>query len=608
MKNINLLLYLIIMLPLGAKSQKLQVFNGDFSSGLAQNGKAKYTYYEDPETHNYLKQGIFSFSLLGKGDLSGLNQTINGSFEKGLKNGLWTYKTLMTNVSIGSNYVTGSITLIANYKNGYANGNWKLTQSTKAKTWYSAYSAVKNITISMNFLDGSLVGNVSIVDEFENFKASGNYDNNSMCIGTWKIDDFRWGKHRELIYKDNVLYEFIARDNNGEVQEGTRKYQQDYDNYIAYKTMPESEKRDSEFQIVTDCGADNSAATNNIKEYFKKLLSNTNFLYEQIGGDLTYKEGFKSGCEYSVKFSSYFNLDDNPYYKTAEESYSKNDILKAFEFYTKIDSTKIKPSERKKVLDKIAEISPKIETLIEKYHENSKFYNEYIKSQYDSLTTDFNLIKQKFKLKPIKEYDKYTYRYVDKKPVSIKYGQYVNPWDEQYLEDANKCFETNKEFYEPYQKAITEYYFKLNKTLDNETETVKKSSTSITFNNTNNTFYSYDKEKFLSNITEAKKNYDKAKSMMNIALKFEEESKQIEALNEQNKKKTLFNKYSLVLQDYQAKYNAYPDLEESIRILNESIAFLDKVVALYSIETKDIEKLLKDAATVEQIKELILRS
>ena len=39
----------------------------------------------------------------------------------------------------------------------------------------------------------------------------------------------------------------------------------------------------------------------------------------------------------------------------------------------------------------------------------------------------------------------------------------------------------------------------------------------------------------------------------------------------------------------------------------ESILFLDKVISLYSIETKDLEKQLKDAETTEQIKSIILK-
>jgi len=128
---------------------------------------------------------------------------------------------------------------------------------------------------------------------------------------------------------------------------------------------------------------------------------------------------------------------------------------------------------------------------------------------------------------------------------------------------------------------------------------------SITFNKTNHTFYAYDKQLFLKNIATAKENYNKAKTMMSLALKFDENVKQIEKLNDENKKKTLFTKYSLVLADFQTKYNAYPSLDECINILNEANSFLAKVISLYSTDTKDLEKQLKSAETIEQIKSII---
>lgn len=620
MKKINLLLYLFLILPIGVKSQNLQVFNGDFSCGLAQNGKAKYTYYEDPETHNYLKQGVFAFSIIGKGNLAGLNQTINGSFDKGLKNGLWTYKTIMTNMSAGNYYYTGTISLIANYKNGYANGNWKLIRSYKSKTWYTAYGPLKTMTVSMNFLNGSLVGNVSIVDEFGNFKATGNYDNNSMCVGTWKIDDFGWNKHRELIYKDNVLYEFVARDNNGEVQSGTTKYQEKYDNFSKAKAIPDNEKEDAEFQIVTDCGGDNSAATNNIKEYFKKLLSNSDFLYEQIGGDLTYKEGFKGGCEFSVSKTNFTPLADNNDYKIAEALNDKNKILEAFTQYLKINLKTIKPSEIKLVSEKISLIKPKISELIATYHANSKFFSESIKDQSDSLLTDFNSLKKDFKIKSVKEYNKYTYRYDEKSPKTVSY--YCNciepwslqpkqrfsedPWLVSYDDNTLKCFDLNLEFYEPYQKFITKAFFYFNNALSSEGVNVRKSNLDFNFDNINNQFYTYDKSTFINNLKDAKNVYIQSKSLMNLYTKANEKKAEIETLNNNNKKRILLKKYTLIFDDVITKYNNLSNIDDIIKSFTDLIKITDKTILYYSQDTKALEEKLKETEIVEQIKSLLL--
>ena len=59
-------------------------------------------------------------------------------------------------------------------------------------------------------------------------------------------------------------------------------------------------------------------------------------------------------------------------------------------------------------------------------------------------------------------------------------------------------------------------------------------------------------------------------------------------------------------EDLIAKINAYPGLTETISLLKSLNTISDKVVALYSQETKDIESKLKEADTAEQIQAIIL--
>lgn len=595
---------IISLIAINAIGQTLKSFNGPFTDGKTQNGTAVYTYYEDPDTREYLKQGAFKYIFNGKGDYQGYDQTITGNFEKGLKHGTWTYTITMTDFGSGNPYYTGTVTLVANYKNGYADGNWKKVRSYKQRKKFLSYGQykwdpfgpVKTMTINMNFKNGYLVGAVSINDEFANFKATGSYDNNGLAIGTWLINDMGWGKNRELIYKDNYLYEFVARSNQGEVLEGSTKYQKGYDNLVKAKSMTPTEREEAGISIDTICGG-SCAATNNIKEYFNKLLVNEYFLYDFTKGDLTYKEGIKGGCDIQVRQTNFSALSENSDFKNAEDAYNKGELIKAYRFYSKIKLDNFKPSERSKVTGKIAELNPKVEALIESSHAFGEFFPQYIKSQYDSLVADFNTTKQNFKIKST-EYNQYTYKFD---------SDCLNPWNKQYASNATECFKKYPNLYEPYQKAITECYFKFDKALDDEENSVKRSSMYIYFNNTNHTFYAYDKQIFLKNIATAKDNYNKAKSMMTLALKFDENIKKIEVLNNENKKKTLFTKYSLVLTDFQTKYSAYPSLDECIKTLNEANSFLEKVISLYSTDTKDLKKQLKSAETIEQIKSIILK-
>ncbi len=597
--------------------QSLKTFNGQFDDGRLQSGNATYTYYEDPNTHKYVKQGAFSYTFIGQGDYAGFNQKITGSFDKGLKTGTWNYSIIMTDFGNGNPYATGTITLTSNYKNGYADGNWKEVRAYKNRKRYLVYGqykwepfeALKTMIISMNFKNGYLAGAVSINDEIDKFKATGSYDQNSLCIGTWVINNMAWGKNSELIYKDNTLYEFIARGNNGEVLNGTTKYQYDYDNLAKVKAMSPKEREEAGMALDTVCGNNLCAATNNIKEYFPRLFSIEYFLYKFIGGDLSFDEGFKGGCNLQVSSTNYSALSSNYDFGKATDFYKTNDLLKAYEHYSTINLKQVKPSERKMVTDKISLLEPMIGDILELYHSNGDFFYEYTKSQYDSLEQDKSNFANKIELKTTKDGNDWTL-YTDESGVPrrlndntgwAKYN-FEKPWENQNWEMTKACFENNKGVYSPIQMILTEEFFKYNERLKNVERSVKNSSYSFRFENTNNSFYTYDKNTFLNYLVTGKKEYNLAKSLIGL----HSQKVQIENLNKQNKKKILFSKYQLVYQDFNTLLQSNTVLLSLTDNLNKLKLFSDKVIALYSQETKDIEKQLKSAETGEQIKTLIL--
>ncbi|MFN4853711.1 MAG: toxin-antitoxin system YwqK family antitoxin [Bacteroidota bacterium] len=280
----------------------------------------------------------------------------------------------------------------------------------------------------------------------------------------------------------------------------------------------------------------------------------------------------------------------------ADNAYAAKDLKKALEFY-KSASELMKNEKYPK--EKIAEI-------LEMYHTNSKFFSEYIKGQYDTLITDFNAQKIDFKIKSIKEYNKYTYSYEDKRPTEECYGcDCFEPWNQKYADKALKCFEINKEFYESYQRAITESFFNYDEALTKEEKNVKNSGGSFYFENTNHQFYTYDKYAFLANLKECKTNYETAKSVKVLYSTAIDKKNQITTLNDQNKKKTLLKKYLMVYEDLITKYNAYTTLTETIKVLNTLINLSNKVIALYEQDTKEMESKLKEVKTSEQILDVI---
>ncbi len=293
----------------------------------------------------------------------------------------------------------------------------------------------------------------------------------------------------------------------------------------------------------------------------------------------------------------------------ADKSLASKDYKEALKFYNSASNLLEKekyPKER---------ISEMKETLLA----NSKFFDEYFKN--DSLFNNFNVLKIAFKIKIVKEYNKTTYVYDTKSPKAVLYDAYnyrtcLEPWNETNAKFALDCFEINKEFYEPYQIAISESYFKYAEALSQEKRNYDDSDVSYEFTGGFDKEYgwdykkvnlhTYDKTTFLNNLKETKENFELSKSLKTNYLKALENKVNITNLNEQNKKKTLLKKYLIVYEDLISKINAYPGLSETISLLQSLNSISDKVVGLYSQETKDLEKKLKDAETSEQIQAVLL--
>ena len=152
---------IIQLITINIIGQTLKNYNGDFTGGLSENGTASFYYLEDPITRNKIKDGVFKFTYNGLGETRA-TESINGSFSKGLKHGVWNHTIIMTDYENGSEFLTGTITLVANYKNGYADGNWKEVRNYKTRTrryrlgkyYWESYGPIKSMIISMNFKNG----------------------------------------------------------------------------------------------------------------------------------------------------------------------------------------------------------------------------------------------------------------------------------------------------------------------------------------------------------------------------------------------------------------------------------------------------------------------
>jgi len=630
----RIILVLVAMFSLNTYSQSLKLFNGTFNDGKSQNGTAVYNYYEDSLSHEYLKQGPFKYSFVGQADYKGYNQIITGNYEKGLKHGLWTYTIGMADFGYNNPYFTGKITLTANYKNGYADGNWKEVRSLKSRkkilmygqySW-SEFEPIKNMIIDINFKNGKLIGVVNVNDEFSKFKLNGVFDNNSYLMGTWLINDMAWNDNLVVTFKDNYFFETIVRNNNGEVT-GTENNQKDYDLFVKSKNMSDSEKEETGIVIDINSGL------KYLNPYFSKLFEKEYFLSDYLGGDLTFNVGaFVGGWGFKLREIKYYPIRNNQDFIQAEEYFKTKNYFEAYKYYQRALQSNVstRPSEKKLIDDTISLMKPQIDLTINKYGSNKSYFDEYLRTEFDSLERDIvyfsrvlrvgTRIDEYVKKTESSEYIKYrgvdvngkikevvycNCNYNDKRGVN-KEEIILNPWLALKWDDLKDCFEKNKGLYNIIQIAITEQYFNYLELLKKEERNILKTRIDFDYGSRNFDFYRYDKEIFQNNISNVKQQYDLSKSFIRYNKDIEKLKSKVDLLNSTNSKVVLYSKFQIVYNDFLQKKFNYIDFQTTFNTLNSTFLFLEKIVSLYSVDTSEIENRLNTVATsAEQIKSII---
>jgi hypothetical protein len=324
--------------------QTLKTFNGSFPNGKSQPGTASYKYYEDPQTREYIKQGAFKYSIIGKDDLKGLKQTISGNYEKGLKQGTWTYKLIMNDYFLGYYHATGTITLISNYKNGLADGNWTYYTKNKTRkysnyTGWGEYRPEEVVNASMNFVDGKVVGNVDI-NAVGVFTAKGSYDEDSYSVGKWKLNLSDPNQTYEIIYKNKFMTDFIGRNGSGQILDGSTSLNPELNAERNQKYLDLREKSTEElemdgYELDTVCSG--NIPTKYIQPYFKMMMSSDWFLYKFIKGDLTYDyNSIHGGCNIVVNKIDFSQIENIQGYEKAEKLFNSGLYMDAITSYRKV--------------------------------------------------------------------------------------------------------------------------------------------------------------------------------------------------------------------------------------------------------------------------------
>jgi hypothetical protein len=259
----------------------------------------------------------------------------------------------------------------------------------------------------------------------------------------------------------------------------------------------------------------------------------------------------------------------------------------------------------------------KISELLKIFQSNSEFIINYLKQQRDSLNKDFEIQLKEFKLIISKlPYinmsqlsDENVYKdYLKKQAYEFELKKMEeNPcWEENNWKNAQQCFSSHRSFYETSHLAYIEVYLKFKEALIIEEKKVNESRFFFNYDNVNYQFYTYESNTLLSNLKDVKINYELGKSVKLINYKINENKIQIINLNEENKKKTLMQKYMIIYDDFIKKYNTSENLIEIMNLINTINNISYKVISCYSQDTKDLEKKLKNAQTVDQIKLVLL--
>ena len=569
---------LLLMISAVSYGQTLKTFNGSFPNGKSQPGTASYKYYEDPQTREYIKQGAFKYSIIGKDDLKGLKQTISGNYEKGLKQGTWTYKLIMNDYFLGYYHATGTITLISNYKNGLADGNWTYYTKNKTRkysnyTGWGEYRPEEVVNASMNFVDGKVVGNVDI-NAVGVFTAKGSYDEDSYSVGKWKLNLLDKNQTYEIIYKNKFMTDFIGRNGSGQILDGSTSLNPELNAERNQKYLDLREKSTEElemdgYELDTVCSG--NIPTKYIQPYFKMMMSSDWFLYKFIKGDLTYDyNSIHGGCNIVVNKIDFSQIENIQGYEKAEKLFNSGLYMDAITSYRKV----------KRYI---------------------KTYNGYRYKKSDLKRLDKNL---QISLDKADSLSKVLIsgREVD----SLSGNLYV--WKKEEINKISEFVEAQKTYFYGYLKEGA-----INSINDLSIDDALKKNKSTTYFNPDGQAAQRDKVKYYLFCTKDSvinrytvmldERLEEIRKLRLISQQLESKLSQIDELKSNTRTRLLTVTYievlnSLINQHFKnRRYSKYLSAGEYVNFITILNLSLDKIIAFYSAP-KDIDKALKKAAII----------
>ncbi len=218
-----ILFAIIILLGLENSSAQLKTYTGPYkiASTYGQgNATATYTYIEDPNTLQRMKNGNFSLILKNPANIPMVVE-VTGKYKNNLKDGNWITKVTYTNMENEGKYYSGTKIINCNYKDGYQNGVFQFNCNTTYKTKvynnqikqnvFSAPSKPELIKLATKFkkiIINEKSSNSIIVDSFRySYKNPNINENLGISIGV-DTAGFINGKYVEKTLSDDIIQEF----------------------------------------------------------------------------------------------------------------------------------------------------------------------------------------------------------------------------------------------------------------------------------------------------------------------------------------------------------------------------------------------------------------
>lgn len=341
----------LFLLNGSVKSQEMKLFNSDASLGI-YDGQLSYSYYEDPKTYEYIKNGKFSFSFISGNSANfnkGMEIKITGNYLNGFKNGLWIYNITFVDFKIGDYYHTGKKTITANYINGRLNGRFLYDYSDKIREWKSTFGGgfwtpfepLKTRKFEANFQKGKLLGKMTAVSMGINFKTdmSCNVDDSGYLHGDFTYLDRGYNNDIKIKYWHGLRISSLTREiSTGEI---TKRFTEDTLKVNAYKYYFLTDS--AEYSDLAEHGYDFSEA-NSFGVYgddmgysMNQIFNDEDFCFKELTGDLSIgndREGIIYG--YYVSLEPHKVMFENYYWKEYLKALEAKDYNLAIGYLEKV--------------------------------------------------------------------------------------------------------------------------------------------------------------------------------------------------------------------------------------------------------------------------------